>query len=282
MPSIIYGFLSALTWGAADFAGGLASRKVGAYRAVFYADFIGLVAILITVAIVNEEMPPLSSLLLAGLAGILGSCGLLILYYSLAHGQMSIAAPVSALMAAALPVAFGALTEGLPTLAQSTGFGIALASVWLISQTGASPQRFHIDRLADLRLPLLAGIGFGSYFVLMHFATDNITAIYWPMIASRVFGTLLLLVFVLWRREPITIPRDAWTVAFINGVLDVGGNFFYILALKSGRLDISAILSSLYPGGTVILAWLFLKEKISRLQLLGIVFILAAIVLFTV
>jgi drug/metabolite transporter (DMT)-like permease len=279
--SILFGISSALSWGAGDFAGGLASRKIGAYRAVLFADFIGLIALLLIVAIVREGIPPLASLLFAGLAGMLGSLGLLILYYALAHGQMSIAAPVSALMAAALPVGIGALTQGLPTAVQFGGFGLALTAIWFISQVDSS-SRLHLNLLADLRLPLLAGFGFGSYFVLMHYATDKVTAIYWPMIVSRVAGTLLLLVFVLWRRESFSVPSKAWTVILLNGFLDLGGNFFYILALKAGRLDIAAILSSLYPGSTVILAWLLLKEKISRLQLLGILCALGAITLLTI
>ncbi len=281
MLSILYGISSALSWGAGDFAGGLASRKLGVYRAVFYADFIGLLALIIAELFAREGLPPLNLLLIAGVAGTMGSLGLLILYYSLAHGQMSIAAPVSALIAAALPVAVGTLTEGLPTLLQFGGFGLALMAVWMISQVDAT-RGFHLQHLSDLRLPLLAGVGFGSYFVLMHFATSTITAVYWPMIASRVTATVFLLVFVLWRREPLVVPRQGWTVVLLNGLLDVGGNFFYILALKTGRLDIAAVLSSLYPGSTVILAWLILKEKISRSQQLGIVFVLLAIVLLTV
>ncbi|MEW6242550.1 MAG: EamA family transporter [Chloroflexota bacterium] len=281
MLSIFYGLLSAVTWGAGDFTGGLSSRRIGAYRAVFYADVIGLAALVAVAAFTGEEVPPVTSLWIAALAGMLGSGGLLILYFSLARGQMSIAAPVSALMAAALPVLVGALTQGLPASTQFAGFGFALAAVWLISQSGPT-QELRLDHLSDLRLPLLAGIGFGSYFVLMHYATSGVSATYWPMIASRTSGSLLLLAFVLGRRESLAIPRNAWTVAFLNGILDVGGNFFYILSLRAGRLDVAAVLGSLYPASTVLLAWLLLKERISRLQTVGILLALAAIVLLTV
>jgi drug/metabolite transporter (DMT)-like permease len=206
--------------------------------------------------------------------------GLLILYYSLARGQMSIAAPISALFAALLPVLVSALTQGLPTLLQFTGFGLALSAVWLISQ-GDAAHRFHLDRLSDLRLPLLAGLGFGSYFILMDYATEGVSSTLWPMIASRIAGTLMLLVFVLAQRQGFGVPRAAWGVVIVNGLLDVGGNFFYILALRAGRLDISAVLSSLYPGATVILAWVFLKERISRPQWVGIFIALVAIALFS-
>jgi drug/metabolite transporter (DMT)-like permease len=278
--SILFGLSSALTWGAGDFAGGLSSRKLGAYRAVLYGDLFGLVALCVVAAVYREELPTLYAMLMAALAGALGSSGLLILYYSMTKGQMSIAAPVSALLAAALPVIVGALTQGLPKLLQFAGFGFALAAIWMISQ-GESGQRFHLGRLSDLRLPLLAGLGFGSYFVFMHSATSATSSTFWPMIASRLAGTLLLLGFVLMRRESFRIPREARNIVLANAILDVGGNFFFVLALKTGRLDIASVLSSLYPGSTVLLAWLILKERIVPTQWLGILAALVSIVLLT-
>ncbi len=280
MLSILFGLTSALTWGAGDFAGGLSSRKLGAYRAVLFGDFFGLLFLFVAAGIYRENLPALYPLLIAALAGMLGSMGLLVLYYSMIKGQMSIAAPVSALLAATLPVIVGGILDGLPKPLQFLGFGFALVAVWMISQ-GDSDENFHIGRLADLRLPLLAGLGFGSYFVLMGAAARATTSTIWPMIASRTAGTLLLLIFVLARRESLGVPRSAWKVVAANAILDVSGNVFYVLALKTGRLDVSAVLSSLYPGATVLLAWLILKERISRNQWLGIVAALIAIALMT-
>ena len=192
MFSIINGILSALSWGAGDFAGGLATRKLGPYRAVFYSDLLGLLALLVVNAFYKEIIPSTSSLMIAGIAGMCGSVGMMILYYSMARGQMSIAAPVSALFAAALPIIVGAFTQGFPTLIHFLGFGLALLAVWLISQ-GDTANRFHVDRLSDLRLPLLAGLGFGSYFIIMHYATKGISSTVWPMIVSRLTATLMLL-----------------------------------------------------------------------------------------
>jgi len=279
--SIIYGIASALSWGAGDFAGGLSSRKVGAYRAVFYADFFGLFVLIAVFFIYPEALPAAKVLLASAIGGMLGSIGLLVLYYSLIKGQMSIAAPVSALFAALLPVIVGSITEGLPSLPQLIGFALALAAVWLISQ-GSGGEGFHVSHLSDLRLPILAGVGFGCYFIFMHNATQNNTTTLWPMIVSRVAGTLLLLGFVLARREQLSVPRAAWNVVLINATLDLCGNFFYILASKAGRLDIAAVLSSLYPGATVVLAWLLLKEHISRWQVFGILLAFGAIVLFAI
>jgi drug/metabolite transporter (DMT)-like permease len=276
--SILYGIASALSWGAGDFAGGFSSRKVGAYRAVFYADFFGLLVLIAVYFIYPETLPAARVIWVSAIGGMLGSIGLLVLYYSLTKGLMSIAAPVSALFAAILPVIVGSITEGLPGLFQLIGFVLALAAVWLISQGDGS---FHISRLSDLRLPILAGLGFGCYFIFLHNAMQNTTAILWPMIISRAAGTLLVLAFVLARREPLNVPRGAWDVVLINATLDLSGNFFYILASKVGRLDIAAVLSSLYPGVTVILAWLLLKERITRWQIAGILLALGAITLFT-
>jgi drug/metabolite transporter (DMT)-like permease len=278
--STFYGFLSALSWGAGDFAGGLASRRLGAYRAVLYADFFGLVLIVIAMSIFRESFPNSTVLINSIIGGALGSMGLLILYYSLAQGKMSIAAPVSALFAALLPVIVGALTQGLPDLLQLLGFGLALTAVWLISQ-GSQTEGFRIQHLTDLRLPILAGVGFGSYFIFIHYATQETNSVLWPMLVSRLAGTLLLFIVVLARREPLAVPRSAWTVVFFNASLDVGGNLFYILASQLGRLDTAAVLSSLYPGATVLLAWFLLKERIVFKQWIGIASALAAIVLFT-
>ncbi|WP_340123730.1 DMT family transporter [Methylobacter svalbardensis] len=280
MLSILYGIASALSWGAADFAGALAARKLSAYRAVFYSNALGLLALFVSLAIYPETVPEARSIILAGVAGVFGSISLLILFYSMACGQISIAAPVSALFAAALPVLVGTFTQGLPAPIQFIGFGSALLAVWLISQGGE--QRLHIDRLFNLILPLLAGFGFGSYFIFMHYAVIGIPSTIWPMIASYSTGTLMTFIFVAARRETFIVKRDAWGIILVNVVCNIGGNLFYILALKSGRLDISAVLSSLYPGGTVILAWLILKERISFPQWNGIIAALVAIILFTV
>jgi drug/metabolite transporter (DMT)-like permease len=278
---IFFGFLSALSWGAGDFSGGLASRKLGAYRAVLYADFFGLFLIAVVLGIYREPIPSAYVLINSLIGGALGSVGLLVLYYSLTQGQMSIAAPVSALFAAVLPVIVGAITEGLPRVLQVVGFGIALMAVWLISR-GNTTERFRLDHLADLRLPILAGVGFGSYFIFIHNATQATDTVLWPMFTSRIAGTVLLFLVVLIRREPFSVPRDAWTVVFFNATLDVAGNFFYILASQLGRLDVAAVLSSLYPGTTVLLAWLLLRERISPKQWIGIAAALTAIIFFTV
>jgi len=276
--SIIFGLMSALAWGGGDFLGGLSSRRIGALLAVFYAEFLGLGFLLAAIPIVREPFPSWVSIALGLSCGALGSFALMLLYQAMASGQMSIAASVSALLAAVVPIVVGAFTEGMPGWLPFIGFAFALAAVWLISQEGGAAKP-HLTRLSDLRLPLLAGFGFGLYFVMMHEASRQATL--WPMVASRTGGSILLLAFVLFRRTTMRTKPGDWVYIIPNAVLDVGGNVFYVLAGQAGRMDIAAVLGALYPGGTVVLAWLFLKEHISRQQAVGILAALLAIVLMT-
>lgn len=276
MLSIVFGLTSALAWGAADFSGGLASRKTGAYRAVLFGETVGFSVFLPVALLVGEPALDGRSLILAALAGALGTLGLLLLYHALATGSMSIAAPVSALMSAVLPVIVGSASEGFPGPVTFLGFGFALTAVWLVSQSRDGVKDV-LSHLSALRLPLIAGLGFGSFFVLMHASAGK--GIWWPIVVARSAGLLVISMFMLLRRDSWSVPRSVWPVIIINGVLDVAANTFFILAGRSGRLDIAAVLGSLYPGGTVLLAWLVLKERLARIQWLGILSALIAIVL---
>lgn len=279
MAAILYGLCSALSWGAGDFTGGFISRRVGAYRAAFYAEAVGLVMLLAAAAVLREPSPPAADWAWSAAAGAIGALGLLILYRSLAEGQMSVAAPVSALTAAALPVAAGALTQGFPGFTRYVGFALALAAIWLVSQGegGRKNPRLH---LADLRLPLISGACFGIYFILMHRGSQEATL--WPMVASRGAGTLVLFFFAAARGQLAAPGKRLWPLVALNAAGDIGGNTFYILAGQAGRLDMAAVLGSLYPGATVLLAAAILRERLDRPQVLGILAALGAIVLLTI
>ncbi len=281
MFSIILGLSAALGWGAGDFTGGLASRKTGAHRAVFYSEVAGIALLSFAVMFAGEPLPAFRVWILSLLAGAIGTLGLLLLYHAMTLGLMSVAAPVSALLAAALPVLVGAFTEGLPKWTTLLGFGFALFAVWMVSQAqdGVADILAH---LADLKLPLLAGIGFGLYFVIMRAATQT-GATFIPMIVSRSGGLILVTTYMLVARISWKVEdSSAWKMIALNGALDVSGNSFFILASQAGRLDVAAVLSSLFPGATVVLAWIFLKERLSRNQWIGIGSALIAIVLMTI
>jgi uncharacterized membrane protein len=215
-------------------------------------------------------------MLLGAGSSLIGLGGLLFLYRALAEGQMTIAAPVSALFAALIPVLFGFVTLGAPSPATLIGFVLAFCAVWFISQTNMTDWRFT---LTDLRLPLFSGFFFGLYFILLHQATLN--AFFWPLAVARFAGAVALGLFAWISRQAALPPRDLWAFCIVNGVLDISGNAFYVLAAQTGRIDVAAVLSALYPASTVLLAWIFLKERMSWIQTLGVALAFIAIVLFT-
>ncbi len=214
------------------------------------------------------------------MAGLFGVMGLIFLYAAMSKGLMSIAAPVSALLAALIPVIVGIVTQGLPNYLILVGFVFALLSIWVISQgeDGIKNIRSH---LVDLKLPLLAGLGFGCYFVFVHQATGA-GGVIWPMVISRVASVSFLLIYMLITKTSFQLEKATVLPAiFLNGILDLTGNGFFILATQTGRLDVAAVLSSLFPGATVLLASIFLKERLNRNQWVGVVSALIAIVLMT-
>lgn len=277
MLPIIYGLLSSATWGAADFIGGLVSKRTNPIRVLYLAEIASFIPFIVLAIVLREPLPPAPDLFMGALASVLGLIGLVFLYRALAEGQMTIAAPVSALFAAFIPVLFGSLTLGLPSITTMIGFGLAFLAVWLISQTDSTNWRFSIS---DLRLPLISGFFFGFYFIIIHKATLN--AFFWPLATARFAGFVALGLYALITRQPAMPPRETWTLCIINGIIDIAGNGFYVLSAHAGRIDVAAVLGALYPASTVLLAWIFLKERISAIQTLGITLAFIAIVLFTI
>jgi drug/metabolite transporter (DMT)-like permease len=197
-----------------------------------------------------------------------------LLYQALASGQMSVAAPVSALVAAALPVMIGFFTDGIVGWLTIIGFGFALVAVWLVS--GGVGVTFE---LRSLLLPVIAGLCFGGFFVFIHFGSS--VSILWPLVAVRVVSISSLFLYSLITRQEWIPARESLFPILMSSILDTAGNTFYVLSAKTGRMDVAAVLGSLYPGSTVVLAWLILKERILRVQMIGIAVALAAIVLIT-
>jgi drug/metabolite transporter (DMT)-like permease len=271
--SIAFGLLSAATWGAGDFCGGLVSKRTGVFGVIIGSQFVGML-LLIGLALIFDRTPPLPGDLLWGAAaGAGGAVGLLALYRGLAAGRMGLVAPLSAVLAAALPVVVAAFTQGLPENVQFVGFGVALLGVWLLSRPEGA-LRFQWN---ELTLPVVAGLGFGLFFVFIDRASER--AAFWPIVAARVASLALMTGTALVNRQPLWPGRDHWPLTALAGVLDAGGNAFFTLATQTGRLDVASVLSSLYPASTVALAWAVLKERLTRPQWLGVGAALLAIVL---
>ena len=270
---ILLGLASAASWGAGDFGGGLAARRGNVYGVVAASQGLGLVFLAGLALMLAEPLPPLPDLLWGAAAGLAGGLGLVALYQGLALGRMGVAAPLAAVVSAGLPVLFGTLLEGLPGAPQLAGFALALGAVWLLSRgDGGGGVRFQ-----ELGLPLLAGLGFGLFFIAVDRASER--AVLWPLVAARLasLAPLLLLAFT-GERGGLPNLRQLPLIAMV-GLFDSGGNAFYALAAQAGRLDVAATLGSLYPASTLLLARLVLKERLAPRQWLGAAVALAAVLL---
>jgi drug/metabolite transporter (DMT)-like permease len=278
--AVAYGLASAAIWGAGDFSGGLATKKGNVYVVVTLSQLVGLVCLLALALLLEGALPPARDLLFGALAGLAGVIGVLALYTGLARGRMGVVAPMTAVLTAAIPVVVGIAAEGVPSLSVLAGFGLALTAVSLLSGGGNTDG----IRRDELGLALLAGLGFAFFFIFI----DQISVgeVFWPLVAARLASVTLLLVYVLggrlWfrtRREPL--PHSLLPIIALSGILDSGGNYFFALATQSGRLDIAAVLASLYPASTVLLARIVLKETLEPRQWRGVVIVLVALVLIT-
>jgi drug/metabolite transporter (DMT)-like permease len=271
--NMLFGISAAASWGAADFCGGLATRRSTLHGVLLWSQFIGALALMLVLGIVDEPLPSARPLILGALAGISGACGLMALYRGLALGKMGIVASLTAVVAACLPVGAAFFTQGRPPLVQVVGFGLALAAVWLLAAGRA--QGPLIPRM--LALPLLAGLGFGLYFICIARASANAFA--WPLFAMRLSALTMLMIIGLIRKNMARPNLRQLPLIAAAGIGDVTGNIFYALATRFGRMDVATVLSSLYPAATVLLAWLVLKERLSGRQWIGLFCALTALAL---
>ncbi len=256
--------LAAASWGGGDFSGGLAAKRASVFRVVAVAHACGLLAMLAMVWVTGEALPPRTDLLWGAFAGFAGAFGIAALYKALAIGRMGVVAPVASVVTGILPVLVGFRTEGLPDRLQLTGFALALVSIWLV----ARPSE-HIDSHRGLGLAVFAGVTFGLFLIASKQAGHH--GIFWPLVAARAVSTTLMLAIVAFTPRDLRPLRSVvWPMVW-SGLLDSAGNALFIAATRHGRLDVAAVLSSLYPASTVILARVLLKERISPMQGAGIV-----------
>jgi drug/metabolite transporter (DMT)-like permease len=274
--SVISGLLSAASFGTADFLGGFASKNNHPTSVIITSQFFGFLTYLVLILITQEPLSQPRFLLLGACAGLFGCIGLNALFRGLANGKMSLIAPVSAVLTATIPVIYSLLTIGAPPVYKFIGFGLALVAVWMISASG------NIGKVSwrDLVLPILAGTCFGITFILLGEASKGST--YWSLLFVRIVSLSIMLVVAIITRQRLTVGKASLFWVMVSGVLDALGNLFFAFANQTGRLDIATVLSALYPTATVLLAWLVLKEKISRNQWLGVLLALIAIFLITV
>lgn len=271
---IVWALVSAATWGTADFVGGFATRRGHAFQVLAIAATSGVVMLIALAAAFNEPMPSPADVMWAASAGLCGALGIASLYRGLAVGSAAIVAPTAGVITAAIPVLFNAATAGWPGAPQVVGFVVAAIGIWLVAQGSGQAQ----SRTAGLVAAILAGIGFGLFLVFI--AQVNQALVFAPLAIGRTATMLVAGALLAAARVPLP-PRQVYPLALLAGVLDAGGNVFYLIARQDVRLDIAAVLSSFYPVATVALSRLVLHERVSPRQWAGAVACLVAVWLIT-
>ncbi|MFO7713101.1 EamA family transporter [Desulfosarcina sp.] len=274
--AVTCGLCSALAWGAGDFAGGFASRRGNALTVVFFSQLLGGLLMLGLTPMLAEHAPDSRQVMAGMLAGAFGVLGLVGLYKGLGSGRMGLVAPLSAMVTAVIPMGFAFVVEGLPTAMQMGGLAVAMAAVWLLSSPGGE---LRIQK-GELRLSLLAGLGFGLFFILMDHASGQ--AVLWPLLASKAGAVSVMVVVLTATRQLAPPPKNQVGFILLAGILDTTGTAAFTLAAHLGRLDISTVLASLYPASTIILAWIVFRERLGRRQWFGVAGACVALVLIAV
>ena len=273
MLVVVLGLLASVGWGVADFGGGLSSRRGPVLGVLLWSQLASLLIGGPIVLAVREPVMQGQDLVVSIVAGTVGAAGLALLYRGLSVGRMGVVAPVAAVITAGLPVGFGFVTEGIPSIVSIFGIAAAIISVILVSRAPGAAD----GRPSGLRYGIVAGTAFGSFTVLASLLGDGLVLS--PILVFRVTSCLVVAGWILFRREPWRVPRSLWPALVAIGVIDMAASVAYLSAIDIGPLAIAAILASLYPVVTTILAALVLRERVSPIHAVGIVAAAVAVVL---
>ncbi|MBI4935729.1 MAG: EamA family transporter [Actinobacteria bacterium] len=276
MP-VLLALASALVYGVGDWCGGRASRRQPSVIVAATGQIVSLVLVGAAVIAMGTPVPGASTWWWSLFGGMVGALGIAGLYHGFAHGEASVVAPTSAVVGAAVPVIVALATGERPTALATVGIVVAVGAVALVS--GALGTHQHNTPRSIVVLSVLVGVCFGLLFVALDRA-DNDSGM-WPLVIARLASVpmLLLLALALGARPARDLP--SLRTAVVAGVFDMGANVLYLLAVRGGMLSIVAVVASLYPASTVMLAMAVDKERVTRWQGVGLVLAVLALVLVT-
>ena len=270
------GLLSAASWGGSDFAGGLGARRASSLLITASGQILSLLCLVAICLVWHVAVPGTPYLVYAAIGGFEGALALAAFYRALAMGPMGLTAALTGLLTALVPVVFEFFHTGRPAPLTAMGLAAGFIAIWLITHTPASGSAASPPKA--LLLGALAGTGFGAQLILFKMASAG--GLLWTLTAGRIAGvSAILLVIAL--APPQRPWRGFWLMGLISGSLDTIGNLFYMLTAQLGRLDVAAVICSLYPAGTILLAALILHERPTRRQLAGMAVALAAVALLS-
>ncbi|HEY4050997.1 MAG TPA: EamA family transporter [Acidobacteriaceae bacterium] len=294
---VALGLTAAALWGVSDFLGGIAARRAPAVVVVAVAHGVSLAVLSVIAATVHPDLPDRRIVLWAVITGLTGGIAVILFYRALALGEMGLTAALTGLLTALVPVVVSWFTEGHPSESQLVGFVIAAVAICLIAYQPSEDLRPHPR---GLLLGTIAGLGFGAFLVASKYASpqhSNYATVLWPLAYSRLASASVAVIIVLisrWRSQTSARTEQrsinhaqvhgiliVLSLAGAAGLLEAWGNLLYMLSTVSGRLDVAAVLSSLYPAGTILLAIWLLKERATGSKALGMALALLAVLVIS-
>jgi drug/metabolite transporter (DMT)-like permease len=273
MLVVVLGLSCAIIYGAGDYFGGIASRKLSPVRVVAFAGLIGLGLLLLATTFIGGTLSE-GAVFWGVLSGVAGSMAILTLYWALAIGPMSILSPLTAVISAIVPLGWGVVLGERLTVVGYIALGIALIAVVLV---GFVPEKGAVrPSVKGVVIASISGLLIGVLLILLHSAPEDSGLL--PLIFNRVsyLAILWTIVLVIWlrsRRTGTSFGPPARTVLWpivAAGVADAAANTLLIIGFRLGDLSVIAVLAALYPAGTIALAAIFLKERIAPVQWVGL------------
>jgi drug/metabolite transporter (DMT)-like permease len=264
---------SALAFGAGDFLGGSAARSAAPIRVTAVMHVVSLVVTAVVLLVASPATPSTADMLWGAAGGLFGLAGGFALVTALAKGPMSVVAPTTGVLSAAVPVAFALATGERPGAITLIGMTIGLAAIVVVSGADGPSGRLSGEVLGA---SLAAGLGFGLFFIL--FAQTSPSSGMWPVLGARLASVPVVLVAA-WRIGGTSPAGPVRRTAAAAGILDTAGNALYLAAAQRGLLSVASTLSALYPAVTAVIARFALHERMSSLQRSGVALALVAVVL---
>ena len=270
---------AALAYGVADFCGGFASRRSPVLSVLLASQVVGVLTALALIAALGGRPPAPRDLGWGFLAGLIGAFGLFLLYRGIARSIVAIVAPASAVVGAVLPVAFGLALGERPPVPAILGCALCLPAILLLSWEGRCEPHGKGATRAALGYGTLAGLTFGGFFIALSRTGHGAGA--WPLVAARVAAILAFGTAMAATRQRLRIRPGDRILTLVTGTAHMGANFLFLLAAHAGMLSLAAVITSLYPAPTVVLARVFLRQRVPPARMAGLALALAGVALIS-
>jgi drug/metabolite transporter (DMT)-like permease len=275
--TVVFGLLAAALYGLGDFAGGFASRAHNSITILVYSYPVGAVLMAAVLPFLNGHLT--AHVLVFGTLGwFAGLLGVSVMYQLMVTAPMNVISPVTAVLAAIVPVFVGVVIGERPAIAAWIGIAAGIVAVVLVSRTGEGHPHGRVGPRV-IALAFLSGIGFGFYFVFLARAGHDSGL--WPLVVSRISSAVLILPLAAARHSFARVRGRILAWALLAGTADALANMFFLLSAREGLLSLASVLTSLYPAMTVILAVTLLHEHTSKIQRTGLALAAIAVVLIT-